>query len=93
MLRKTEKKKNRGGGKRRKRFVRWMMRRNNNKEDGLLNDVDIELGNNNETKRVRGFPFQHSGESMGCKERFRIRVVEQPVSFVSFLEPRVVVDD
>ena len=88
MRRKTEKKKNRGGGKRRKRFVLWMMRRNRNKED-----AGIELGNNNETKRVRGFPFQHSGESMGCKERFRIRVVEQPVSFVSFLEPRVVVDD
>jgi hypothetical protein len=40
-----------------------------------------------------GFPFQHSGESMGMKERFRLRVVKQPVRFVSFLRPRVVVDE
>ena len=40
-----------------------------------------------------GFPFQHSGESMGIKERFRLRVVKQPVRFVSFLQPRVIVDE
>mmetsp|Transcript_9180 Transcript_9180/g.15622 ORF Transcript_9180/g.15622 Transcript_9180/m.15622 type:complete len:146 (+) Transcript_9180:464-901(+) len=40
-----------------------------------------------------GFPFQHSGESMGIKERFRVRVVKQPVRFISFLKPRIVVDD
>ena len=41
----------------------------------------------------KGFPFQHSGESMGCKERFRLRVVKEPVKFISFLGPRVIVDD
>ena len=38
-----------------------------------------------------GFPFQHSGESMGIKERFRVRVVKQPVKFISFLKPRIVI--
>ena len=41
----------------------------------------------------KGFPFQHSGESMGIKERFRVRVTKQPVKFISFLKPRIVVDE
>eukprot|EP00986_Skeletonema_menzelii_P006579 scaffold2505_cov157-Skeletonema_menzelii.AAC.6 len=45
------------------------------------------------TKLPTGFPFQHSGESMGIKERFRVRVVKQPVKFISLLKPRIVVDD
>ena len=42
---------------------------------------------------AKGFPFQHSGESMGIKEKFCLRVVQEPVKFISFLEPRVIVDD
>ena len=34
----------------------------------------------------RGFPLQHSGESIGEVEQFRLRVVEEPVRFVSFLK-------
>jgi hypothetical protein len=32
----------------------------------------------------KGFPFQHSGESVGHVERFRLRVVDEPVRFVSW---------
>jgi len=53
-----------------------------------------EDGSNGKKQKVsKGFPFQHSGESMGVKERFRLRVVQEPVKFVSFLHPRIVVDD
>ena len=41
----------------------------------------------------KGFPFQHSGESMGIKEMFRVRVIKKPVKFISFKTPRIVVDD
>lgn len=37
---------------------------------------------------VDGFPFQHSGESVGHVESFRLRVVEEPVRFLSLLEER-----
>ena len=85
-------KKKSDGGKRR-RWFKWL-RRNR----GYVDDDENTTANtnNNEIKpkgRARGFPFQHSGESMGCKERFAIRVVQHPVSFVSFLTPRVIVDD
>mmetsp|Transcript_29657 Transcript_29657/g.59323 ORF Transcript_29657/g.59323 Transcript_29657/m.59323 type:complete len:674 (-) Transcript_29657:26-2047(-) len=50
-------------------------------------------GSNNAKKPRSGFPFQHSGESMGCKERFRLRVIKEPVKFISFLEPRVIIDE
>ena len=53
-------------------------------------DTNDENGESNDTPS--GFPFQHSGESMGIKERFRLRVVKKPVKFVSFLRPRVIVD-
>jgi len=57
-------------------------------------DGNSEDGSNGEKQKVsKGFPFQHSGESMGVKERFRLRVVQQPVKFVSFLHPRIVVAD
>jgi len=36
----------------------------------------------------RGFPLQHSGESVGDVEQFRLRVVEEPVRFLSFLPKR-----
>ena len=34
--------------------------------------------------RSGGYPFQHSGESVGLVDRFRLRVVEEPVRFVCF---------
>jgi len=37
----------------------------------------------------QGFPLQHSGESVGEVEQFRLRVVEEPVKFVSFLKKRI----
>lgn len=55
---------------------------------------NTETSDESTTKtKATGFPFQHSGESMGIKERFRVRVVKQPVKFISFLKPRIVVDD
>ena len=89
----SEKKK----GRRRKRslFLRWMSRRGKNEQS--RDDDDQDDGNSSSEKQqpisTKGFPFQHSGESMGIKERFRLRVVQEPVKFVSFLEPRVVRDD
>jgi len=89
----SEKKK----GRRRKRslFLRWMSRRG--KHEQSRDDDDQDDGNSSSEKQqpisTKGFPFQHSGESMGIKERFRLRVVQEPVKFVSFLEPRVVRDD
>ena len=86
----SEKKK----GRRRKRslFLRWMSRRGKNEHS--RDDDDQDDGNSSSEKQqpisTKGFPFQHSGESMGIKERFRLRVVQEPVKFVSFLEPRVV---
>lgn len=41
----------------------------------------------------KGFPFQHSGESVGRKERFRLRTVKKPVKFVSFVQRRPLVMD
>jgi diacylglycerol kinase family enzyme len=43
----------------------------------------VNKGNND-----KGFPFQHSGESVGHVERFQLQVVEEPVKFVSFMEKR-----
>ncbi|KAL3805183.1 hypothetical protein ACHAWO_006968 [Cyclotella atomus] len=48
--------------------------------------------NGSDATTTSGFPFQHSGESMGIKERFRLRVVKRPIRFVSFLRPRVIED-
>jgi len=89
--RKAMKKKSDGG--KRRRWFKWL-RRNR----GYVDDDENATANTNNDEikpkgRARGFPFQHSGESMGCKERFAIRVVQHPVSFVSFLTPRVIVDD
>lgn len=55
-------------------------------------DVEEDTNNGESSETTSGFPFQHSGESMGIKERFRLRVVKKPVRFVSFLRPRVIVD-
>lgn len=78
--------------KRRQRRNSWWWRKNAPDDNG----GDRENGNANGEEVVsinKGFPFQHSGESMGIKERFRLRVVKQPVKFVSFLRHRVIVDD
>ena len=66
------------------RWWRRIRRRASIKEDD---------SNTNREVSTSGFPFQHSGESMGMKERFRLRVVKQPVKFISFLQPRVIVDE
>ena len=88
LKRKEDKKKAKVGGSRRW----WRMGKKENQHQSR--DDDIEANNGETiTERRAGFPFQHSGESMGCKERFRLRVVKESVKFVSFLEPRVVVDD
>jgi hypothetical protein len=60
------------------------------------NSAGKENGTSNGEEGVsinKGFPFQHSGESVGIKERFRLRIVKQPVRFVSFLRHRVIVDE
>jgi hypothetical protein len=44
------------------------------------NDNDGTRGGS-ETKK-RGFPFQHSGESIGTRNRFRLRVTNTPVRFI-----------
>lgn len=75
--------------KKRKKSLPWF-RRGKESEDSAGSEQDCD---DCDTKVVKGFPFQHSGESMGVKERFRLRVVQEPVKFVSFLAPRVIVDD
>ena len=46
-------------------------------------------GGDSESDSKQGFPLQHSGESVGEVEQFRLRVVEEPVKFVSFLKKRI----
>ena len=45
-------------------------------------DVDIRSASK------EGFPFQHSGESIGHAKHFRLRVVKEPVRFVNFMKKR-----
>ena len=68
----------------------WWRRIRGKTEDGETGDTNEEQ---QPVSSKKGFPFQHSGESMGIKERFRLRVVKTPVRFVSFLRDRVVVDE
>lgn len=49
------------------------------------------VGNDFEIKLEKEHPFQHSGESLGCVDKFRLKAVGN-VLFVSFLPERVVVD-
>jgi len=62
--------------------------------DFIGSDFEVEVSGENSMSgkegRSNGYPFQHSGESMGHTERFRLRVVEHPVRFVSFMKKRVV---
>ena len=83
LKRKKEGKKSRQWGWRRRR-----RRRKNGTGDEVTSDDEATT-----TSPSTGFPFQHSGESMGIKESFRVRVVKQPVKFISFLKPRIVVDE
>ena len=69
----------------------WGKKKLDDDDDGQVNEGNIKVKQEGGNKK--GFPFQHSGESMGIKERFRLRVVQKPVKFVSFLAPRVIVDD
>mmetsp|Transcript_8089 Transcript_8089/g.15411 ORF Transcript_8089/g.15411 Transcript_8089/m.15411 type:complete len:544 (-) Transcript_8089:86-1717(-) len=48
-------------------------------------DKDTKLHSNPNDK---GYPFQHSGESVGHVERFRLRVVKEPVRFVCLNKAR-----
>ena len=47
----------------------------------------------NERNGRRGFPFQHSGESQGNFERFRLRATNRKVRFVNFMEKRCITCD
>jgi diacylglycerol kinase family enzyme len=82
-----KRKKEQKEGKKKKKTRGWRLRRRQRRRS------DNDVASDDETAITTGFPFQHSGESMGVKERFRVRVVKQPVKFISFLEPRIVVDD
>jgi diacylglycerol kinase family enzyme len=42
--------------------------------------------------KKNGYPLQHSGESIGSYEQFRLRVVPSPVKFVTFFKKRIVDD-
>jgi diacylglycerol kinase family enzyme len=54
--------------------------------DFIGGDFEVQvLGRGKE----KGFPFQHSGESVGHVEQFRLQVVKEPVRFVSFMERRM----
>ena len=39
-----------------------------------------------------GYPLQHSGESIGNCEKVRLRVVKEPIRFITFLEKRLTHD-
>jgi len=54
--------------------------------DFIGGDFEVEVTSPDEEEK--GFPLQHSGESVGHVERFRLRVVDEPVRFVSFLKKR-----
>lgn len=62
--------------------------------DYIGGDFDIRVTStttDSTTKEeIKGFPVQHSGESVGYFERFRLRVIEAPVRFVTLMEKRVV---
>jgi diacylglycerol kinase family enzyme len=63
--------------------------------DFLGDDFDISVQEQTQVKvngkRV-GYPLQHSGESIGSYEAFRLKVVKTPLKFVTFLKKRIVQD-
>lgn len=54
--------------------------------DFIGSDFDVKVQG---TDR-KGFPFQHSGESVGHVEHFRLSVVSNPVRFISLWPKRVI---
>jgi hypothetical protein len=44
------------------------------------------------TPKKKGYPLQHSGESIGSCDQFRLRVVPSPVKFITFFKKRIVDD-
>jgi hypothetical protein len=61
--------------------------------DFIGSDFEVQVVSNqndedDDGSNKKGFPFQHSGESVGHVERFRLRVVDEPVRFVSLLKER-----
>jgi diacylglycerol kinase family enzyme len=61
--------------------------------DFIGDDFEVEVREDSDLRQQGGYPFQHSGESAGHLERFRLKVVQEPVRFISFLPKRVVVTD
>ena len=61
--------------------------------DFIGDDFEVEVREDNILRKQGGYPFQHSGESAGHLERFRLKVVQEPVRFICFLPKRVVVTD
>jgi hypothetical protein len=53
-------------------------------------DVTILPANDDNNDTVVGYPLQHSGEAVGSCEHFRLRVVKEPIRFVTFLDKRLV---
>ncbi len=81
---------NKSRRKRDRKQTSWLPWRNvRNKHRG-----DVQGGNENDAQRLvsEGFPFQHSGESVGIKDWFHIRLVKEPIKFISFLEQRIIID-
>jgi len=52
--------------------------------------VEVRRTSNDKDRKTKGFPFQHSGESQGNFERFRLRVTDGKIRFVNFLEQRCI---
>jgi hypothetical protein len=46
-------------------------------------EFDVQATSEGEEK---GFPFQHSGESVGTCDSFRLSVVKEPVRFICFMQ-------
>jgi len=61
--------------------------------DFIGGDFDVHVTSSRrdtDTKElVKGFPVQHSGESVGYFEKFRLRVINEPVRFVTLMEKRM----
>jgi diacylglycerol kinase family enzyme len=60
--------------------------------DFIGDDFDIQITSSTDSE-TKGFPVQHSGESVGYFERFRLRVVKEPVRFVTLMKKRIVSED
>jgi hypothetical protein len=51
--------------------------------DFLGSEFDIKV-----TDPAKGYPLQHSGESVGIVQRFRLKILKHPVRFVTFMSKR-----